>query len=349
MKLNLGMRRRSALALTAASVTTTVAALVFSSTVRAQAPNADLAALVAAARAEGEVTLYSAATENVATRVGKEFAAKYGVKVQFLRLSSTALLQRYATEAESGKIVADLILSGGSSVPFATQGIAKGWMEPIGGAGLPVITSGEYPKAFNRDVSAIAQIQLWELAYNTDKVKSADAPKDWADIVDPKYKGEFILPDPAGSDAYLEFWLLLQKKFGNAFFDKIRAMNPRQFPSGVPAMQSLAAGEGDIQVPVTAPQTKAMQDKGAPLAIVRPSFTTGVEMQLMLTNRAKAKAPNAARLLANWLLSAEGNKILNAEVGNVSVYDNSAFPAEYVSPAPDAASHKDEIRKLLGF
>jgi iron(III) transport system substrate-binding protein len=317
MTWNLCLRRRSALALAAVSITTTIASLLCAPLAQAQAPGGDLAALVAAAKTEGEVTLYSAATENVAARIAKEFGAKYGIKVQFLRLSSTALLQRYATEAESGKIVADLLLSGGSSVPFATQGIAKGWMEPINGAGLPAITSGEYPKAFNRDVSAIAQIQLWELAYNTDKVKAADAPKDWADIVNPKYKGEFILPDPAGSDAYLEFWLLLQKKFGNGFFEKLRALNPRGFPSGVPAMQSLAAGEGEIQV--------------------------------MLTNRAKAKSPNAARLLANWLLTAEGNKILNAEIGNVSVYDSSAFPAEYVSPAPDAASHKEEIRKLLGF
>ncbi|CAH1660409.1 ABC transporter substrate-binding protein [Chelatococcus asaccharovorans] len=312
-------------------------------------PAADLPALIKAAQAEGEFTFYSAATENVASRVTKAFADKYGIKAQFLRLGSAALLQRYATEAESGKIVADIILSGGNSVPFARQGIAKGWIEPLSKAGIPAVTSGEFPKAFDRDVSAIVQVQLWQFAYNNEKVKAADAPKDWPDILNPKYKGEFILPDPASSDAYVDLWAALYAKYGDEFFKKLREQDPRLFPAGVPAMQSLAAGEGAVQAPVTAPQTKAIQDKGAPLTIVRPSYTTGVEMQLILTDRAKAKSPNAARLFANFLMSAEGNKLLNAEVGNVSVYDTTAFPPEYVSPDPGNAGRKDQIRKLLGL
>lgn len=335
--------RRTAAMLIAAACGATALAM------PARAQDADLEALIRAARAEGSLTLYSAATENVANRVARAFDEKYGVKVQFLRLSSSALLQRYASEAESGRIVADIILSGGNTVGFATQGIAKGWIEPIGKAGVPAIASGRFPAQFNRDVSAIVQVQLWQIAYNTDKIQAAQAPKDWPDLADARFRGEFILPDPGSSDAYLDLWAALHAKYGDEFFAKLRAQNARVFASGVPAMQSLAAGEGAVQAPVTAPQTKAMQDRGAPLEIVRPSYTTGVEMQLALTDRSKARAPNAARLLAHFLMTEEGNKVLNAEVGNVSVYDTSAFPPEYVSPDPATAARKDEIRRLLGL
>ena len=44
-----------------------------------------------------------------------------------------------------------------------------------------------------------------------------------------------------------------------------------------------------------------------------------------------------------------GNKLLNAEAGNVSVFDTSAFPAQYVSPQPGVSARKDEFRRLLGL
>ncbi len=52
-------------------------------TVNAQA---DLDALIKAAKAEGEVIFYSGATENVAKRVAEAYKAKYGIKYAFTRL-----------------------------------------------------------------------------------------------------------------------------------------------------------------------------------------------------------------------------------------------------------------------
>src|SRR5258707_5106037 len=147
------LRRRSVLTLLAGAAASGVA--------RAQTPPADLDALVSAARAEGEVTLYSAATENVAARVARAFEQKYGIRMRFLRLGSTPLLQRYATEAEAGNIVADLVITAGRAVPFANQAIERGWVEPIGAAGLPVLAGSQFPRQFNRTVAALAQVQLW--------------------------------------------------------------------------------------------------------------------------------------------------------------------------------------------
>src|SRR5262249_41155913 len=152
-------------------------------------------------------------------------------------------------------------------------------------------------------------------------IRRADAPRDWSDLADAKYRNQVILTDVTVSDAYVEFWLLIRERYGDAFFERLRAQNPRRFAAGVPAGPATRPRAGAISAPVTAPQVKGLQDRGAPLEIVTPAYTTGVEMHLILTNRGKARHPNAGRLLANYLLSPEGSAVLNDDPGSVSVYD----------------------------
>ncbi len=72
-----------------------------------QAAQAALDALIKAAKAEGELTYYSAQTENVPRRVSAAFQAKYGINAKFVRFNSVLLQQRYAGDAEAGNIAAD--------------------------------------------------------------------------------------------------------------------------------------------------------------------------------------------------------------------------------------------------
>jgi ABC-type Fe3+ transport system substrate-binding protein len=37
------------------------------------------------------------------------------------------------------------------------------------------------------------------IAYNTERVSAADAPKDWDDVLDPRWKGRVIIRDPVAS------------------------------------------------------------------------------------------------------------------------------------------------------
>jgi len=70
-----------------------------------------------------------------------------------------------------------------------------------------------------------------------------------------------------------------------------------------------------------------------------------IELHVMLTARDKAKHPNAARLLANYLMSQEGNNVLNDDPGLKSIYQSGKRVAvEYTTPGRQA-----QIVKLLGF
>src|SRR4029077_18698401 len=132
-------------------------------------------------------------------------------------LASNALQQRYAAEAESGNFGADLMFNAGNAGTFSEEGIKKGWMESIVDAGLPVIRSGEYPARLAKAPSALIKIGPSYIVYNTEKVKSADIPKDWPDLLNPKYKGQILIPDPAASDANLAFWYLVMNTFGESY------------------------------------------------------------------------------------------------------------------------------------
>ena len=310
---------------------------------------ADLDALINAAKAEGEVTIYSAAPDSVPRRTGTAFTAKYGIKSGFIRLSTAPLAQRYFAEAESGTFAADIIITAGGLEPYFPDGLKKGWVEPMSQANLPVLTGGEFPERFYDGVSPVVQISPWMIAYNKDQVKGADIPKDWADMLDPKWKGKILLADPRVGLVFTQFWNILHERYGDGFFAQLRAQNPRRYPGGIPAVQGLAAGEGAMYPPVIPPVVTGVQERGAPVDTVTPEFTTGTQFYLILTARGKAKHPNAARLLANYIMSPEGNTVFNDEPGIVGVYDTRRLPKQYVQPKPVNKEQVDNMARLLGF
>lgn len=308
----------------------------------------ELEALTKAAQAEGELLFYSGATENVAKRVAAAFTARYGIKAQFIRLGGTQLIQRFSSEAEAGTFAAEVFFTASISPAFGDEATKKGWIEPILQAGLPVIKSGEYPPRFIAGTNALVQMSPWLIAYNSDRVKPGDVPKDWPDLLSPRWKSQLLLSDPRFSDAYTEFWSLLYDKYGPPFFAQLRP-NLRVAPSGVQATQALAAGEGSLLVPAVIAQVTESMDRGAPLKVVAMELTTGVEMKLTLTARNKVKHPNAARLFANYLLSPEGNREFNNDPGGISMYETARLPKQYQSPKPGVLARKEEIAKALGF
>ena len=315
----------------------------------AAALQADLDALVKAAKAEGEFTFYIALVESVAKRVGDAFTAKYGIKYSFVRLSTGPLSQRYFAEAESGNIAADMVIFAGPYQPFTVDAAKKGWTEPVSAANLPAVRSGEVPARFNKGDTVIVQVAPWQIGYNTNKVKAAEAPKNLDDVLNPRWKDQIQVSDPRVGTTIAEFWSMVLDVKGEAFFKQFRAQNPRLYPGGAQSIQALGAGEGSIMVPVLVPQLLGPKAQGAPLEIAKIDQTTGIEASVILTAKAKAKRPNAARLFTNYLISPEGNKVLNSDTGAATIYDVGGLPAQYQPPNPTAAGRADFFAKLLGF
>ncbi|TYB57398.1 extracellular solute-binding protein [Nonomuraea sp. PA05] len=309
----------------------------------ADAPPA-LRSLIEAAQKEGELVWYSVPAENIAKAVSDDFAREYGIKVKFIRLTSSDLAQRFAAEAESGKPAADLFV--GSYTPFVPQALAKGWTVKLADADIP-----GYPGRFSGDYllpgagTAVIQIQPTGIAVNTQQ--GTDAVQDWQDILDPKWKGKIILVDPRTSAAYTPFWNLIIKEYGEEYLTRLKAQQPVVAPGAAPATQQLAAGEAAIVMPAVQSIADDLKGKGAPVGYVQPPASTGPEIVPGLA--AKAAHPNAARLFVHYLMSAEGNKKLNAVPGSGSPLDPATLPARYAFNRDLSGTPAERINTLLGL
>ena len=114
-------------------------------------------------------------------------------------------------------------------------------------------------------------------------------------------------------------------------------------------MQSLAAVEGILVVPSQGSLVQGLVARAAPVRLSPQDVTTGNEVHVYLTAADKAAYPNAARLFANWVMSREGNAILNSDPGTVCVYDTAKLPKSYRVADPRSVEKKGVIYPLLGY
>ncbi len=303
----------------------------------------ELADLVASAKKEGSVTLYNA-VPTTSGDVAKAFEKLYSISATVLELPSGTLLQRFSSEAEANAPTADVIIA--ASLERTAPGlIAKGWLDPIRDSNIPVLASGEFPARFVGAVTATLCFMPFVLAYNTDEMKKDQPPKAISDLGDPKYKGKILLIDPATSETHIQMWDKVRHATSDKVLQAIAANDPRYYASATAVAEALAAGEGVVAV-TTHPGLSKVLAAGAPIAYVTPAVTTGSEMQIALVG--KPSHPAAGRLMANFLLSADGNKILsNGIIGTVDS-QMSAEQLENIKPDDAAIADKDKIFDLLG-
>jgi iron(III) transport system substrate-binding protein len=302
-------------------------------------------ALVSAAKQEGSLTWYTTDPPAAVNRLVKAFSAKYQINVDYVRAASNELTQRYSAEAQAGKVQADVI--DGPASAFYSDAVQKGWTTPLSTAGIPTLDEGTFPKQFYREDQGIAIdiVITWLMGYNTRQVAADKAPKTWDDILRPEFTGRIILVDPRASDAHLEFWDRISLARGEDFLTRFKAQSPRLAPGGPAAVEALAAGEGAIVLPAAGANITATKANGAPVEMVQPELTVGIESGIALSK--SAAHPNAARLFIDYVLSKEGNAVANEDPGSHSPY-GADFPREYHSPRKEAPANKTKILQLLG-
>ena len=137
------------------------------------------------------------------------------------------------------------------------------------------------------------------IGYNTAKVKEADAPKNWTDLLDPKWKDKIALGHP-GFSGYVGTWAVTMRKlYGWEFFEKLAKNNPQIGRSINDTVTMLNAGESAIAGSGPVGTLMESVQKGNPLAMVYP--TDGTVLIIAPSGIMKGcKHPNAARLFMEY-------------------------------------------------
>ncbi len=276
---------------------------VFASPARAAAPPAETITpqLIEAAKKEAKVVLYSAMDLPVGEKLGKAFEAQYpDIAVQIERSGSERLFQRIDQEFASNIRAADVVNSSDAS-HFITWK-KNGWLAPFVTEDIAQHFLPEY-----RDpdgMSATTRIYLSSIAYNTNLVKPDDAPKSFADLLDPKWAGKMVKGHPAYSGTIMAATFQLVREFGWDYYEKLSKQRVMQVQSSTDPPKKLALGERAVMADGNEYNVVLLKEAGQP---VEPAYPTeGTPTVSGPTGIfATAPHPNAARLFQAWLHTRE--------------------------------------------
>ena len=134
--------------------------------------------VVAAAKKEGKVVVYSMALgAPYYVAVLKSFEAKYGIKVESLDLRASELAERVRTEQAAGRFLGDTEII--TTTMIEEQRKTGDYIQAVGT--IPNVKNLRAPfKA--TEVSVPAYVQPMGILVNTRLVKPEDEPKSWEDL-----------------------------------------------------------------------------------------------------------------------------------------------------------------------
>ena len=259
--------------------------------------------LVEKAKKEGMLMWYTSMAPTEARPLAAAFEKKYGVKVELWRGPNEALVQRIMTEAKSRRHTFDIVETNGTETEvFARENILSRIYTPYE-ADFPAGSVPPHhlwmPTRFNYLVTA----------FNTTKVKREDIPKTYEGFSDPKWKN--LVSVESGD---WDWMAAIQKKYGtakaNAFFQTFSAMKP-DLRKGHPLLaQLVGAGEVPVSLTTFLSNVISVQRKGSPIDWVPVEPVLAIPFGMGVSKQ--APHPHAALLFADYVLSPEGQEVLES-------------------------------------
>jgi iron(III) transport system substrate-binding protein len=271
----------------------------------APAPTPVTPELVAAAAKEGKAVLYTSIELRLAERVGHAFEAKYpGIVVQVERSGAERIFQRIAQEQGSRVNAVDVVCSTDPS--HFLDWTSKDWVEPF----VTEDMAKHFPKEQIDANGMWGNLCAWleVIGYNTNLVKPEDAPKSYADLLDPKWLGKICKGHPGYSGAILTNTYLWVRELGWPYLEKLAQQKVMQLQSAADPPKKIAIGERAIMADGNDYSLDLAKRQNQPVAVVHPAEGAPV-IPVPSGIFRSAPNPNAARLFQSYLFSVEAQQI----------------------------------------
>src|SRR5260221_2917683 len=197
-------------------------------------------ALIEAARKEGKVSYYCALELSVGERLARTFEAKYpGISVRVERSGAERIFQRIAQEQGSGINAVDVANSTDPAHYLDWKG--RDWLAPY----VPDDVAKYFPadQVDPDGMHATSCGWIEAIGYNTNLVKPEDAPKSYADLLDPKWQGKIVKAHPGYSGAIMTATFVLARDLGWSYFERLARQKILQVQSAADPPKKLPPGE----------------------------------------------------------------------------------------------------------
>src|SRR5258706_12039868 len=245
----------------------------------AQSPPA--AATLEAAKKEGRLTWYTSMAVDTSKPIVDAFSVQYPfIKTELVRLGEEQLLNRILTESRAGQTRFDVVSSSGIQVLAL-----KNFLSPYASAEAAAY-SDELKDARQR-WTAVYNNNL-VLIYNTKMVAERDAPRDYPDLLDPKWKGRIML-DSSDYDWYATLATVWGREAAVRYMTRLAQQGPSWRRGHGLVSQLIAAGGGPLGWAFNFSAAR-VKSHGAPIALVgrfNPTLATLSRNRL----RARGSAP----------------------------------------------------------
>ncbi|NDH53585.1 MAG: extracellular solute-binding protein [Betaproteobacteria bacterium] len=217
--------------------------------------------IIAAAKKEGTLTLYTTIAEKDLPVLIKPFEAKYGIKVVVWRAGTDKVLQRTLAEAAAKRYDVDLVHFGSPEMEALSR---EKVLQPVLSPTYKDLQPGSVPPHHEW---AATVLSVWVQAYNTNLVRKEDLPKTYQDLLDPKWKGKL------GIEAKNQDWFatVVQQNGGAdkglKFFQDLVARNGISPRTGHTLLTNMVvSGEVPMALTVYNYMPEQARKKGAPIA-----------------------------------------------------------------------------------
>jgi iron(III) transport system substrate-binding protein len=269
-------------------------------------PAAITPALIEAAKKEGKCAFYTAMDLAFAERLARTFEQKFpGIAVRVERSGAERIFTRIGQEYSSNIFAVDVVNTADAAHCIVWK--RNGWLAPY----LPEEVAQHYDKAYY-DPEALhvtTRILVSPIAYNTNLVKKEDAPKSFADLLDPKWAGKITKAHPAYSGTIMNATFQIARDLGWEYLEKLAKQRVLQVQSATDTPKKIALGERAIMADGAGYLVIRGKEDGQPVEIVYPAEGTPLAAGPSAVFKS-APNPNAARLFQNWMHGREAQQIL---------------------------------------
>jgi iron(III) transport system substrate-binding protein len=264
------------------------------------------------AKKEGAIAYASPAEENQIAKLLEGFMSKYpGVKGQSLGGQQEDISNRILAEARAGRSSFDIIGIGTSLGQYREANALADIHDLVGDA--------RYPAKFRSKDFYSWNLLSMVIAYNTNLVKPAEAPKSYRDMLDPKWKGKIAV------DSSPDTWVfgMLHKwgeektyKYQKQLIEDQKALIRKGHTNQT---NLLIAGAFPVAIELYSYKVAEMKDKGAPIDMVIPEeFVAAEATGVGISSR--APHPYAALLFARFHVDPNGGQKILAQFGRVMAH-----------------------------
>src|SRR2546427_1477645 len=279
-------------------------------------------ARVEAARKEGKVVWYTSLALSSSERVAKLFEAAYpGNKVEVQRTGSQRILQRVMQEMQANLKLVDVIHTSDAGHFVLLK--EKKLLMKYTPAGVDAFPAGFKDRdGYYFTLRATVNV----IAYNTKLVSSAEAPRTWKDLLDPKWKGKLVTAHPGYSGVISTHVLALVQLYGWDYFKQLAQNKLMLVQSAVDPAGVVASGERQVAVD-GGDYYYQMKKKGNPIEVVYPK--EGVPLVSSPSAIASfAPHPHAAKLFTDFTFSRELQQVMVDSEGLYTGHPDVKYPSD---------------------